>query len=133
MKKNAQPWMKDYCSTSRHLWRGVWFFHFLSILYKEVNTNRKDSVSSIASKAYTKALAPYHPWLLRKLAGAAMMAIRNREGFINALVDEQTKISGKQYTQEMIYQDLQQLGEDCHTLYIALESFCKSNGIDKLP
>ena len=48
MKKDAQPWMKDYCSTSRHLWRGVWFFHFLSILFKDVNTNRKDSISSIA-------------------------------------------------------------------------------------
>ena len=87
--------MKDYCSTSRHLWRGVWFFHFISILFKDVNTNRKDSISSIASKAYTKALAPYHPWLLRKIAGAAMLAIRGREGFINSLVEEQTKMSGK--------------------------------------
>ena len=95
MKKNAQPWMKDYCSTSRHLWRGVWFFHFLSILFKDVNTNRKESISSIASKAYTKALAPYHPWLLRKIAGAAMLAIRGREGFVNSLVEEQTKVSGK--------------------------------------
>ena len=95
MKKNAQPWMKDYCSTSRHLWRGVWFFHFLSILFKDVNTNRKESISSIASKAYTKALAPYHPCLLRKIAGAAMLAIRGREGFVNSLVEEQTKVSGK--------------------------------------
>jgi hypothetical protein len=32
---------------------------------------------------------------LRKVAGAAMMAIRGREGFINSLVEEQTKVSGK--------------------------------------
>lgn len=86
MKKDAQPWMKDYCSTSRHLWRGVWFFHFLSALFGNVNTNRNESISSIASKAYTTALAPYHPWILRKVAGAAMMAIRGREKFIDALV-----------------------------------------------
>lgn len=92
MKKDAQPWMKDYCSTSRHLWRGVWFFHFLSILFKDVNTNRKDSVSSLASNAYKKALAPYHPWILRKVASAAMIAVRGRENFINGLVDEQTKV-----------------------------------------
>ena len=84
--------MKDYCSTSRHLWRGVWFFHFLSILFKDVNTNRKDSVSSLASNAYKKALAPYHPWILRKVAALAMIAIRGRENFVNGLVDEQTKV-----------------------------------------
>jgi hypothetical protein len=42
-------------------------------------------VQHSASTAYEEALAPHHPWLLRKTIGAAMYFLPTREAFLNNL------------------------------------------------
>lgn len=89
-KDDVQPWMKAYTSTSRHLWRGCWFFNFLTEIFKNMNLDRKSKLSKIASDAYNKSLGPHHPWVLRKVASAAMVAVNYREVFIKNFVSEQS-------------------------------------------
>jgi len=75
--------MQKYISSSRHIWRCCWFFHFLSILITEIESKRDSSMSSIAKEAYNVALGPNHPWIVRTVANAAMIACKSRENFMN--------------------------------------------------
>ena len=45
-------------------------------------------MSKIASNAYSSALGPHHPWILRKVASVAMTAITHRAVFITQLTAE---------------------------------------------
>lgn len=90
-------------------------------------------MSQIAIKSYNEALGPHHPWALRKVAGVAMKAIKNRQKFIDGMVKEQTAVNGTEYTEEQMYKDFNKLGEQCGVLAKHLWAFCKENGFDKLP
>ena len=81
-KEEQAPWKAKYTSTSRTLTRGCWFFDFLHAIFNGFVEKRDDKLSKVASEAYTKALAPHHPWMLRKVAGVAMNAITYRASFI---------------------------------------------------
>ena len=83
-----QPWMKKYQATSRTIWRNVWFFEFLGILFINIEADRKSLASACARDAYDKALKPHHPWLLAKAAGVAMKAVNYREVCVKNICDE---------------------------------------------
>ena len=83
-----QPWMKKMQSTSRTIWRNVWFFEFLSILFVGIESDRTQLASAAARAAYDVALKPHHPWLLAKAAGVAMKAVNYREVCIKNVCDE---------------------------------------------
>jgi hypothetical protein len=85
-KGEVQPWMAKYVSTSRHLYRGCWFFEFLTEVFKNIGLDRTSKLSKIASAGYSKSLGPHHPWVLRKIASAAMVAINYREVFVKNYV-----------------------------------------------
>ena len=105
-KEQAQPWMTNYTSTSRHLWRGCWFFNFLTEIFKNLNLDRKSKLSKIASDAYNKSLGPNHPWVLRKVASAAMVAVNYREVFVKNMTSQQSEVLQVEYTEDMMYEDL---------------------------
>jgi hypothetical protein len=77
--------MAKYESTSRHLYRGCWFFDFLHSLFTDFVGDRTVMMSKLAQKAYDVALGPHHPFLLKKAAGVAMKACKKREKFIESL------------------------------------------------
>lgn len=88
LTKQEQPWMKKYTSTARTLVRGCWFFDFLTAIFGGIVNDRKSKLSQIASNAYNTALGPHHPWVLRKVASAAMVAVVSRETLIQNICKE---------------------------------------------
>ena len=71
-KDDIKPWMAKYESTSRTLFRGCWFMDFLHNVFHGFVNERDIKMSKLAQKAYDVALAPHHPYLLKKAAGIAM-------------------------------------------------------------
>ena len=133
-KANHQPWMSTYNSTARNLYRGCWFFDFLHVIFKEFNEDKKSKLCKVAGSAYSKALGPHHPWVLRKIAGAAMHAINYREVFIKNYCVQQAALEKMDvYPEEQMYEDTLFLSEQAGILSGHLWTFCKDNGLDKLP
>ena len=56
-------------------------------------------MSSIAKEAYNVALGPNHPWIVRTVANAAMIACKSRENFMSLVCEEQTRVLGREYSQ----------------------------------
>jgi hypothetical protein len=90
-------------------------------------------MSKIANEAYKFGLAPHHPYLLKKIAGVAMNAIKRKDKFIAGMIAEQSKVQNVEYTEEMCYQDFTDLHKHCETLSKHLWAFCKENELTKLP
>jgi len=132
-KDTVKPWMAGYTSTSRHLYRGCWFMDFLHAIFAGFYDYRTAKLSKVAGEAYNKALAPHHPWMLKKIAGVAMNAINYRNVFIKNMCDEQTKVLGKEYTEEKIYEDLHILSEAAGVTSKHMWAMCTQNGLDQLP
>lgn len=91
-KDDIKPWMTKYESTSRTLFRGCWFFDFLYTVFQGIYEKREDKMSKIAQGAYTFGLAPHHGFMLKKIAGVAMNAIKRKDKFIAGLIEEQSKV-----------------------------------------
>jgi hypothetical protein len=87
-KDELKPWMTNYCSTSRHIFRNAWFLNFLYTLINELTTNREIKMTKVGQTAYSVALAPHHPWALRKIVSLAMNAMTNKTSFLNSIVEE---------------------------------------------
>ena len=66
-------------------------------------------MSKIAQGAYTFGLAPHHGFMLKKVAGIAMNAIKRRDKFIAGLIEEQSKVQNVKYNEEMCYVDFAEL------------------------
>jgi len=47
-------------------------------------------LSKLAREAYKKCLECHHPYVLKKIASAAMIAVRNRDKFIASVVAQQS-------------------------------------------
>jgi len=130
---DVKPWMKKYCSTARTLVRGAWFFDFLACLIGQICHDRTAKTSKMAVKAYDTGLAPHHPWALRKTAGLALKAIKSREKFLKSLLDEQTLVTGAEYSEEKFYEDFSDIHLNCEKLAKQLWTLVRENGFDKLP
>ena len=132
-KEDVQKWMSGYTSTARTLYRGCWFMDFLHAIFAGFYNDKESKLSKVATAAYNTALAPHHPWMLKKVAGVAMNAINYRAVFIKNMVDEQTKVLGREYTEENVYEDLKLLSDEAGILAKHLWALCQQNGFDKLP
>ncbi len=111
-KEDIKPWFTKYASTSRTLYRGCWLYDFLHMFIVSVCQDRETMMSKLAQAAYTKALAPYHPWVLKKAAGVAMKAVKRRDKFVASVVKDQKTLPGKDgYDEEKLYADFLTLGE----------------------
>lgn len=67
----------------------------MSILFEGMESKRDCSMSSIAKEAYNTALGPNHPWIVRTVANAAMIACKSRENFMRSVCEEQTIVLGR--------------------------------------
>lgn len=132
-KDEVQPWMAKYISTSRHLYRGCWFFEFLTEIFQNCYIDRKSKLSKLAGDAYNKSLGPHHPWVLRKVAGAAMVAVNYREVFIKNICTQQTEVMQVEYTEEQAYEDLDFLSKQTKVLSTKLLAYVEAHGLEKLP
>jgi len=55
-------------------------------MIKLIVTQRGEKLTKLARLAYKKCLEPHHPYVLKKVANAAMIALRSREKFIASVV-----------------------------------------------
>lgn len=90
-------------------------------------------MGTIGKHAYKVGLAPHHGFMLRKVAGVAFNAIKRKDKFLAGIIDEQTKVQGKEYTEEMVYVDFEDLAVTCTKLSEQLWAFCKEQELTKLP
>ena len=68
--------------------RMMWFMNFLLIMFQEILEDKKQSPSQACSKAYERALAPNHMWIVKVGARAAMMAAPDRKKFLYLVVEK---------------------------------------------
>jgi hypothetical protein len=129
----VQPWFAKYCSTSRTLYRGCWFFDFVAALLQGLSADRESMMSKVALKAYKEALAPHHPWALKQAATLAMKAVKKREKFIASVCKEQTEVRGQDYSEAQFYEDFAKLGQLSGAVAGQLWQFCKAKDLVKLP
>ena len=47
-KNEIQPWHAKYASSSRHLWRGQWFFEFVGEMMGLIATQRNEKLTKLA-------------------------------------------------------------------------------------
>ena len=90
-------------------------------------------MSKIAVEGYNHGLAPHHGWMLKKVATVAMKAIKDRTKFMKGYKEQQSRIQGKEYDDEMCFEDFRILSEESATLATHLWAFCRENGFDQLP
>ena len=79
--KDKKSWQYTYASTGRTVVRNLWLLDFLHILMQRVGNDATVTLPAATREAYDKGLGPHHAWILRKAAGAAMMAVMSREKF----------------------------------------------------
>ena len=60
--------------------RLMWFLDFLATMIGELLADKQE-LSACAQAAYDVALAPHHPWLIRKTIGAAMYFLPSKANF----------------------------------------------------
>ena len=51
-------------------------------------TQRNEKLTKLARQSYKKCLEKHHPYVLKKVASAAMVAIRSREKFIASIIEQ---------------------------------------------
>jgi hypothetical protein len=54
-------------------------------------------------------LAPHHGYILKKVAGVAMNAVKKKEKFFSGIIEQQSNVQGIKYTEEMVYEDVKEL------------------------
>ncbi len=73
---------RGYVSCARSLLRMMWFLDFVgALLHNLLDLPPTESLASCGGKAYEVALAPHHPWLLRKTIASALMLLPSRQSF----------------------------------------------------
>jgi Glycolipid transfer protein (GLTP) len=80
-----------YVSGSRSLLRLMWFLDFIYHLMHNLTSQADKELSESAQSAYDTALAPHHPWLLRKTIGGAIYFLPSRSHFLQNLDPEATE------------------------------------------
>ena len=125
--------MKNYQSTAWVVWRGVWLFDFTSEFVGNVVNHRNWVMSDCAIRAYEKALERHHPWLIKKSAKIGMLTVRSRENFFNSVMEQQSRLMEKQYTEANIYEDLKRFVEICLQIKQNLTNFFETHRIDDIP
>ena len=132
-KEDIKPWMYKYEATSRHLWRNQWLFTFLAQILTKIVKEREEKLSKLAKEVYKDVLKPNHPYWLQKVANAAMIAVNSRPKFLKSYSDEQSKVQGKAYDDEMAYAEIMEMAEQAQIMSDKLLLKCKQHGFDKLP
>jgi hypothetical protein len=80
---------RGYISGARSILRLLWFMDFLQVLIGHLTVPHPGmELKAMASDAYDKALAPHHPFLVRKTIGAAMMFCPTEANFWKRIVNE---------------------------------------------
>ena len=110
-KEEIRPWMYKYEATSRHLWRNQWLFTFLAQILSRIANERNEKLSKLAKEVYKVVLKPNHPYWLQKVANAAMLAVTSRTKFLKSYSDEQSRVQGKQFTDEDVYAELIEMAQ----------------------
>lgn len=113
-----------YVSGSRSLLRLMWFLDFLSALLGRLLQD-KTELKECATTAYEEALAPHHPWIVRKSIGAAMYFVPSKEKFWHNLAGS--------HDSSYIRPRLQQFVELVEVLRAELWAYYRAHKIDKLP
>ena len=79
--KDKISWQYTYTSTARTVTRNLWLLDFLYVLMSNLADDATATLPSAVKEAYSQGLGPHHPWILRKAAGVAMIAVMSRETF----------------------------------------------------
>ncbi len=120
---------RSYVSAARSLLRLMWLLDFVQDLLRELLTPHADgtplpSLAGAAGAAYQTALAPHHPWVLRKTVGGALMMLgTSREAFFSYLGGSEADMAPR----------LQAFAAQMLPVRESLWGYFRANGIADLP
>ena len=80
-KDHSSPFYK-YTSVSRTLVRNSWLIHFLMVMLDCLEKYPDKKVSKCAKEAYSAALGPHHPAIVRAGASLALLSCPKRAKFL---------------------------------------------------
>lgn len=118
---------REYVSGARSLLRLMWFLDFLQALIGRLvsDTDAKE-LRACAQEAYDEALAPHHPWVLRKTIGAAMYLLPSKDSFM-------TTLAGDASSPAELRPKLREFLAVMNPVRTALWAFYDAHGIRDLP
>ena len=91
LKVERENHKHHFVSGSRSLLRLMWFLDFIYHLMHNLTSEPDKELSESAQSAYDVALAPHHPWVLRKTIGGAIYFLPHRAHFLHNLDPEATE------------------------------------------
>ena len=86
----------------------------------------------VSKKAYNEVLAPHHNWFIRTTANMAMGLVNSRKDILESITKEQTKVLGRQYTEEEMNEDFKQIYDLTDRIRKYLEKFYTERGLDQM-
>jgi len=101
-KEAPDPKYKNYEATSRTVLRLMWFLDFTSVMLNNIQNDRKVAISDAAKRAYSEALGPHHPFIVRTAAGLAMMAAPGRDKLLNGLFPATSEDEKYKYVKQIV-------------------------------
>lgn len=132
---------KTYVSGARSLVRLCWFLDFVTTLLRvllpgallgadvevpdNVPADGMASLSDAGKYAYDQALAPHHPWLLRKTVSAGLLLLPSKPNFF-------ASIAGANPIEDVPVR-MSEFRRQCDPVRVALWDFLKANNLEDLP
>jgi len=124
-KKKTQYY--TYVSGTRTLLRLTWFLDFFNSILKNSEVEKTKGFNDCIRMAYDKALAPHHPWLVRKGAGIGIsLAPSKREKAMNAFF-------GKETYDEEVQAKIRRWQEVTYKIWEKLYAYYETNKLLSLP
>lgn len=127
--KDMRSYFKGYQSTSRTLLRRAWFFDFTRVLFRVYPAERELTMADLARRCYEESgLAAKHPWYIKNPAKWAMGLIASRKDFNKSFCEEASKQYNRNYTEEDLYADCEELAEQNEGMSKLIWKFFKERG-----
>ena len=98
-KDHSSPFYK-YTSVSRTIVRNSWLIHFLHDLIMNLEKFPDKKVSKCAKEAYSVALGPHHPAIVRIGASLALTSCPKRQKFLPRILGKCERETGAEYEWE---------------------------------
>ncbi len=105
--------------------RMVRFMDYLVIMFRDIYTDRTCKISTACSNAYMTALSPYHEFLVKTVAKAAMHAAPGRDKILWYIKNSKNH--------EEVYKIMQEFVENLIPVKEGIWKFYRENKLDSLP
>ena len=132
-KDHSSPFYK-YTSVSRTIVRNSWLIHFLTVMLDHLEKFPEKKVSKCAKEAYSVALGPHHPAIVRAGASLALLSCPKRTKFLPRILGMLWFINlGKDVQDGEVNERLREILKRLEPLNESLQKYLVEQDFTKLP